>query len=256
MRRQTAWLLLLLLLLTPQALPAGEHAPAPGQAIDFARLLPPPPAPGSARQREDLAAVLDRQRRRTPEMEALAQADAKRSVLRFAPALGPGFTAENLPLALPFFEKLKETADAMFGDAKEHWNRPRPSQADPEVKPCLKVPRGASYPSGHAFFATVTAIALAEMVPQRREEIFERAREYGENRVIGGVHYPSDIAAGRIAGTVVAAALLEDGDFVRELDAAGDEVRRALGLGPRDWPGPGVAAPGPATHGRQSRGVN
>jgi acid phosphatase (class A) len=49
------------------------------------------------------------------------------------------------------------------------------------------------------------------------------------NRVISGVHYRSDIEAGRICGTVVAAELLKDHKFMKKFEAAKAELRAALG---------------------------
>jgi acid phosphatase (class A) len=242
MRRPFSWLILLLLLASPLSLPAAEIVPAPGQAIDFTRLLPPPPAPGSVADNEDKAVVRAWQQRRTPEMESLAQADAARTAQPFLPALGRDLTPEKLPLTMAFFETLRKDADAMLGDAKAHWNRPRPPQADPDIHPSLRLPHNASYPSGHSTYATAAAVMLVSMVPERAAEIYDRAEAYRLNRIIGGVHYPSDIAAGRIAGTVIAATLLENGDFVASLCAAGGELRQSVGLAPRPCPEPGITA--------------
>jgi acid phosphatase (class A) len=57
-----------------------------------------------------------------------------------------------------------------------------------------------------------------------------RAREFGENRVVAGMHYPSDIEAGRIAGSVISQALMQRDDFKSEFAAAKAELRSALGL--------------------------
>ena len=51
------------------------------------------------------------------------------------------------------------------------------------------------------------------MVPEKRDAIFARGREYGDNRVVDGVHYPSDVEAGRIDGTLVADALMANPEF-------------------------------------------
>ena len=63
------------------------------------------------------------------------------------------------------------------------------------------------YPSGHANAGYTIAIVLAQMVPEKRAEIFARAQAFALNRVIGGVHFRSDIEAGRLSGTLIAAAM-------------------------------------------------
>jgi acid phosphatase (class A) len=47
---------------------------------------------------------------------------------------------------------------------------------------------------------------------------------------VGGIHYPSDIEMGRIAGTVIAQTISTHPDFSQEFEAAKAELRAALGL--------------------------
>ena len=57
-----------------------------------------------------------------------------------------------------------------------------------------------SYPSGHTTYVTVAAIMVATMVPEKRDAIWQRAWDYAQSRVIGGMHYPNDLLGGRLAG--------------------------------------------------------
>src|SRR4029077_11119998 len=67
---------------------------------DFANLLPPPPADGSARDKSDMQAVLELQKTLTPERLERSQADTEQSVYQVAgEVLGPGFTKDRFPLA-------------------------------------------------------------------------------------------------------------------------------------------------------------
>ena len=230
MRQLNRSLLVFLLVLLPLAAWSGETAFVAQEQIAFAKLLPPPPAVGSAVQQEEMALLLTLQQERTPAMEAFALADAERNVFRFADAVGADFTAEKLPKTKAFFEKVKENADALLGPAKKHWDRPRPYATNPALSPCVPKPNNASYPSGHSTFGTVDSIILANMVPERATQIYERAEAYRFNREIGGVHYPSDVAAGRIAGTVIAAFLQQSPSFQEAYAAARAETRQVLGL--------------------------
>ena len=67
-------------------------------------------------------------------------------------------------------------------------------------------------------------IVLADMVPERRTQIFARAEEYAHNREVGGVHYPSDVAGGHLAGTALAAALFTSQAFLNDELAAAAEL--------------------------------
>ncbi len=90
-----------------------------------------------------------------------------------------------------------------------------------------------SYPSGHATFAYATAVLLAAMVPEKAAAIFQRAEDFAENRVIGGVHYPTDIEAGKICGAVIDHVMLHDARFKTDFARATVEVRHALKLQPQ-----------------------
>jgi len=57
-----------------------------------------------------------------------------------------------------------------------------------------------------------------------------RAAEYAHNRVVGGIHYPSDIEVGKISGSVIAAVLLSRPDFKAEYEVARSELRSDLGM--------------------------
>jgi acid phosphatase (class A) len=230
MRQISRAFLLLLLLFLPQHSLAAEAYFVTSQQIDFSKLLAPPPAVGSPQERQEMAALMSLQESRTPAQAAFALADAERTVFRFADVVGPDFTAEKLPLAKEFFEKVKKDTDMILAPAKKHWDRPRPYAVNPALTPCVHKPDNASYPSGHSTFGTVTAIVLANMVPEKQAEIFERGVAYGRNREIGGVHYPSDVLAGRICGTVIAAFLMQSPAYQEEFGKAKAEVRRVLGL--------------------------
>jgi len=86
-----------------------------------------------------------------------------------------------------------------------------------------------SYPSGHATFGVLCAILLADVVPEKRDELFARGRQYGESRLIVGAHYPSDVAAGQTAGAMAAALLMQNPQFERRYFEARTELRTALG---------------------------
>ena len=68
---------------------------------------------------------------------------------------------------------------------------------------------------------------LANMVPEKADAIFGRAARYANNRVIGGVHYPTDSEAGLISASVIANVLLHEPRFVTDFARARSEVRHA-----------------------------
>lgn len=214
----------LLAALSPFASALRGVEPYPlAQRIDLASLLPPPPATGSDADRADLAAVLALQQSRSDAQLDLAKADAEASVFRFADTVGRDFDAGHLPHTARLFERMTRSIGAVVGPAKDHWNRPRPFLASGEVHPSSR-PEGSTYPSGHAVLARLYAIVLADLLPQKRREIFARGDQFAQGRLINGVHYPTDIEAGLIAATVIAAELRQQQPFRDDLARARKEL--------------------------------
>jgi acid phosphatase (class A) len=187
--------------------------------IDLVDLLAPPPDSGSPTAQKDEEKVACAVAERTPVQLGNALDESKRSVLFFAPSLGTRFAPERLPLFMMFFARVESDVEKLVDAAKLHWQRPRPPYARE---------KNGSYPSGHAAFAASTAIILSEMVPEKRNAIFTQARLFAENRIILAVHYPSDISAGWITGTLAVAAMMRDKRYQRDFAIAKAELRGQL----------------------------
>lgn len=232
--------LLLMLLIGQPALADGDGA-SPAVA-ELPNLLPPPPAAGSAAAQRDLQAVLTVQQSRTAQDMAAAKADVEHSVFRFADAIGANMQAAALPKTAAFFERVARLDRAEAKAAKRYWKRPRPSVVSSDVHPLSKEKTDDwSYPSGHATFGYTTAVLLANMLPEKRAEIFARADVYAQHRIVMGAHFPTDLEGGRLAGTLIAAQILRDPQWQVDYDAARGELRRVLGLSAMQSAKPGVA---------------
>jgi membrane-associated phospholipid phosphatase len=94
-------------------------------------------------------------------------------------------------------------------DGKYAYRRPRPGDVDPAVAPVVAVPRSPSYPAEHAAVGAAAAEVLAHFFPEQAAALREAAEEAGRSRVLAGVQYPSDVAAGLELGRRVAAYALE-----------------------------------------------
>jgi acid phosphatase (class A) len=220
--------------------------------VDLTQLLAPPPSLDSAAGKADLQAVLDAQAARTPEGSKLAEDDDCISVFRFADVLGPRFNARDLPTTAGFFKRVFFSGNREIGAAKAFFNRQRPFVVDHDIKPLIEQPKNASYPSGHATYAYETAILLAIIVPEKASAIFDRAADYAHSRVVVGVHFPTDLEAGRISAAVINNVFLHDAKFEADLAESKREVRAALGLSsPNGAPAtaPGAGAPAGADQG-------
>lgn len=200
--------------------------------LDIIAILPPPPANGSAEDKAQQALVIAVQKAASKERIALAEHDVDEDVFTmFAGVLGPNFKKENLPLATPFFARIGDTEDSVVDEAKKVFGRVRPWVINPAEIPALtRKSSSPAYPSGHTTRVTMTAAVLAAMLPEKREALWARAREYAESRVVGGMHYPNDLDGGVRAGSAIAGFFWSVPEFRAEYAPARAEVRHALGL--------------------------
>jgi acid phosphatase (class A) len=126
--------------------------------------------------------------------------------------------------------EVEAEAKRVVDDSKRYFKRPRPYHVAPDRFPHSiehEDPTHYSYPSGHSTRGTVFALLLAELFPEHREAILAKGREVGWLRVQGGVHYPTDIYAGRVLGQELARDFLRTEAFQRDLAAARAELAAA-----------------------------
>ena len=201
-----------------------------GKMLDLTVLVPPPPAKGSEADKADMQAVLDAQAHASDARKAQAFADSDETVfVAFTSVFGQGFKPEAMPKASLFFERIGDSEDDTLDAAKPFFGRVRPWLANPEVKPIAKQTKSGSYPSGHTTRVAIYATMLAMMVPEQKEAIWARAVDYAQSRVIGGMHYPTDLLAGWRTGAAMAAVMLQSPAFRADFEAAKGEVRAASG---------------------------
>lgn len=177
----------------------------------------PPPAAGSMQQEADIAAVLSWQNKRTEADCAKARRTAEETYDSFWTGKSP--FPEPLPAEVKaFFERLASDLAKADKNMKERYSRPRPFMAYPEAKPCIKKPHSFSYPSGHALYSRLFAAVLTDIIPGRRAEFFAKSDEISRDRVIGGVHYPADITAGKAFADLYHAELLKSGAYLKDIE--------------------------------------
>lgn len=190
------------------------------QGVPLSYVVPAAPSNTSKVGRKDLVAVKRAQHvgeaRRTQAFEDAESYDYDVLLSRFSEAAGTELNLSTRPILAHMLKWLMADAQFYAGAAKYSANpaagaqgnkRPRPYRRDSSIIPCetdyLYPSDNASYPSGHATNGYVAALLLAEVMapipsePDRRPSIKARGIRYGDNRVVCGVHHPSDVTAGR-----------------------------------------------------------
>ncbi len=96
-------------------------------------------------------------------------------------------------------------------DSKYVYWVPRPTQADPKITLAIGVPNHPSYPSNHACISGSIGYVLDARFPDQKGRYSAMAREAGESRIYGGIHYRMDVDQGFVVAKKVAARSLEAG---------------------------------------------
>lgn len=206
-----------------------EHYP------DSLALLPAPAVTGSAQAQADLQTHRQAQGQRQTPRWALASQDA---VLSY-PSLVQHFScALALPLgtdATPHLNMLlrRSMLDAGLATyrAKDHHKRQRPfvTLGESTCTPAddAKLAKDGSYPSGHAALGWAAGLILTSLAPERSDALLQRAHAFGQSRMVCGVHWQSDVDAGRLVGAATVARLQADPVFSAQAQLAAQEIKTA-----------------------------
>lgn len=199
--------------------------------VDGEAVIGPPPAPNSPRGQADREIYLETRRLAGTERwtEAVRDNDLWRggAVERYACALGARIDARTTPVTYRLLQRVELDVRTVGTPPKDHYNRTRPLIGD-DLPVC--VPReswmktNASYPSGHAMTGWAWGLILSEIEPARTGPLMAAGAAIGDSRVICGVHYQSDVEAGRQLGAAMVARLHSESQFRKDLAAAKAEL--------------------------------
>jgi acid phosphatase (class A) len=210
---------------------ASEKGCSGQSDVPIVKLLTPPACATCDETKGEMDELLDLQHSRTPAESEYAEADAKRSVARFLEGAGISFDAAELEKCDSFFSKRRKEERDIVEAAKNTFCRSRPfnlpgNKLDPlkEAKP----DDSFSYPSGHATYGATIGFLLAEMLPEKRSEIYNRINGYAHSRLVAGVHFRSDVEAGKLMGAAIDSALFSRDGFKEEFGEAKACVRKAV----------------------------
>jgi len=175
----------------------------------------PPPSTSSAQMRQELAIVKQTVDNLTREQLAIAHKWNDGAGTYAPPGHWNDIAAERIRDAR-FSEVRAARAfallnmamhDAAVGcwEAKYYYFNPRPAQFDPSIKTSIGLPNFPSYTSGHSTFSAAAAVVLGYLFPSGAAEFEAMRDEAGLSRLYGGIHYPSDIEAGKEHGKRIGA---------------------------------------------------
>jgi len=196
------------------------------------KLLPRPPAPGTAAFQQDEAVSRASQKLRGSARYAQASSDADLSfphaASTFACALGVPITQEGSPYLYQMLRRVLTDAALATYAAKDHYKRVRPfvyykeSTCTPNDEELLR--GDGSYPSGHTSIGWAWAQILTELAPDRADALLARGRSFGESRLVCNAHWQSDVLEGRAVGAGAVAKLHGNAEFKADIANAAGEI--------------------------------
>jgi len=226
----------------------GELRPGSGYAKgylsrdelpDSLALVPPPPAEGSAALADDADAFRLLTALQATPRGALATQDANlkfpAAAGHFACALGISISEQATPNLNMLLRRTLTDAGLSTYKAKDSYKRTRPFVAlnapscTPTEEAALR--KDGSYPSGHSAVGWAWALVLTQAAPERADALLQRGRAFGQSRGICGVHWKSDIQAGRLMGAATVARLQSNATYRAQLAAAQSEIAAARAAG-------------------------
>ena len=190
---------------------------------DLVQCLPAPPDTiGEAFTHDIMRYMWGKSQRLDSARLAVARRDAiwNLDTLRviYSVPFGYDLDPETTPAICRLFMNGISTIEQIRIRPKAHYFRMRPyarfheSSIFPEDDAWLAT--DGSYPSGHTIRAWSAALILAAVNPAAAEDLFRRAVESGESRVIAGCHWQSDIDASISAASIGFAAFSADTTYL------------------------------------------
>lgn len=114
--------------------------------------------------------------------------------------------------------------------AKSYYHRKRPAtifnEAPYSHETLTEMVRSYSYPSSHSMTGWAVGILTAAVAPRMQDTLLFRAYDYGQSRVLGGMHWQSDVSDARIIASACVARMLCTDLFKSHLKSARNEYNK------------------------------
>jgi acid phosphatase (class A) len=174
---------------------------------DWTVILGQYPMAGSAPALGERMVLLWLQKARTPEDVQRANGANTPSFGCFAKDIdlagaGRGLDVDfrDFPQTQAILDHAQEDLWPVLQTLKNTYGRPRPYLTVPGLEPALPLVSSPSFPSGSAVLGCFFACIIGQYAADDKDALEATGRLLGMDRVLGGVHYPSDVEAGQRFG--------------------------------------------------------
>jgi acid phosphatase (class A) len=185
----------------------------------YQEVFKPFPAKGTPEEAEDFQRLYALQTSRTKAQCDQAKVEYIADPGSFIAYLPFKMKEADIQKVTPLLMKVRADSDFIIHHFKDQYARPRPPLQSENLKPCIELPTSMAYPSGHASIGVVLGETLSEIFPKHKKAFKKRGEEFGDYRVLGGVHFPSDVEMGRILGGKVMSEIRKNPAYHKEVKA-------------------------------------
>ena len=175
--------------------------------------FPPPPTLESVEQKHDEQELFKLQKERTPIDCERAKSEIFVSLKNFFGQEFGLLNEKDLEKLGPFFEQIRNDSDFFIQKLKVDYPRKRPFLYIQGLEPCIPKEVTGAYPSGHGVLSELYFLILSELFPNLKGKLEQRAHQIAQDRVIAGVHHPSDIEAGKKVALLIFNELKKSKEF-------------------------------------------
>lgn len=165
--------------------------------------IPPFPKKGSAAQSIDEFALRKIQKSRTEKECDRANSEVVVTLESFYGKPFGQLDDKQIDVLIPLFDQVRAEAIPYIHQVKRSFNRLRPYDYMKDLSPCTPLEKSLAYPSGHSALAVLYASILADIFPDKANQLDIRANTIAQDRVLAGVHHPSDITSGKKLGQIL-----------------------------------------------------
>lgn len=175
--------------------------------------IAPPPMPGSTAQKEDEQELLKIQKSRTVEECSRAKNAVSVNLKTFFGRPDGSLEDKDVERLASFFGQLRNDADYVIHKLKVEFPRQRPYDYIAGLEPCVPKEKSKAYPSGHTAISRLYALVLSDLFPKDKKKFQDRALTIGKDRILSGMHHPSDVSSGRTLGDMLYAEFKKNDKF-------------------------------------------
>jgi acid phosphatase (class A) len=216
------WIPLLSLALVCAA-PSFATEPERAAAPNWASVVGLYPQPGTVTGQGEQLVLLWLQKSRTPQDVARAKGEGHPSLGCFATDIRQSIAIVDFPKTEAVLEQARQDLAPVLDALHVTFARPRPYLAIPALTPVLPEVNSFSYPSTNAALGTLFAEIIRQWDPADQDALAARGNLLGTDRVLGGVHYPSDVDAGQRLGKAFATYWIDQPEHLALIQTACSE---------------------------------